>query len=773
MGEKLTKQILGEMVVKTRRTQEYRSIEFTSFTNLGMPQDVFNDPLLPYQGLIRPLVRQHEGNRWLRDAIPDENWNVAIRTTAVCDTTYDLTVRFERTVGMAQQVAVAVEFAFDSWLDDDYLLLPSAVYHGNDFEVLNTPYPPLWRDVAQFRQDMPVTTTPAPRFARDSPRLEQSTGDTASPCMGFHSKQRGFGFLVQSTQGSSLGNHGLTVERHGDGIRLLVTAPCVREFRQDHCKALPSADRAVDWAEGDCLEFQFRVVLYRDHGLQSLFSSYAALRKTLNHSEIRHTLPFSAAWRIVEDKYNQSNWVEPHGYYKMAPNFHTTFEVVGDPLCFLWQLGWVGGGMMTLPMLAQGGRLTRERAWKNLEMIFDKTIGPAGWFRGIGDGEHFYPDGVDRPLPHRMHMVRKSGDWLLFALKQFDLLKKQDRAIPAVWQKAIRDLADAIVALYDKHGQFGQFVDGDTGELLIGGSAAGAILPAALARASAWFDEPRYLHVADASARKLYAEFTVNGLATGGPGEILSAPDSESAFSLVESFVTLFEMTSDGFYIQATRDAIEQASTWVTSYDYQFPPQSTLAKSGARSTGAVFANIQNKHGAPGICTLSGDSLFRFWRATGDALALDLIRDIAHGIPQYLSRADAPLGEAMHPGWMCERVNLSDWETPEGVGNNLFGSCSWAETALMLTTWEIPSLYVQLDTGLVIVFDHIIAEVMGHSDQRMEVKLTNPTVFDADIKVLCENSSEIQKPLPMNALFDALILHIPAGSSLCHTFSRHE
>ena len=744
-----------------------------SFTNSCTPQTVFTDPLLAYQGCIRPLVRQHEGNRWVSDATPDENWIVTIRNTVVDDITHDLIVRFERTAGMARQTAVAVEFAFDQWLDDDYLLLPSAVYQGNDFEVLNTPYPPLWRDVSQFRLDMPVTTTPAPRLAKDSPRIEQSTGDTASPCMGFHSKKRGFGFLVQATQGSRLGNHGLTVKRDGNGIRLIVSAPCVREFRQDHCKALPSADCAADWATGDSLEFRLRVVIYRNILLQSIFSAYAALRKTLNPSEPRHTLPFSAAWRIVEDKYNQSNWVEQHGYYKMAPNFHTTFEVAGDPLCFLWQLGWVGGGMMTLPMLAQGSSLTRDRAWMNLEMIFDKTVGPSGWFRGIGDGERFYPDGVDRPLPHRFHMVRKSGDWLLFALKQFDLLKEQAREIPGSWLRSIRDLADAILALFESYGQFGQFVDGDTGKLLIGGSAAGAIIPAALARASAWFDDPRYLKAADTSARRLYQEFTVKGITTGGPGEILSAPDSESAFSLVESFVTLFEMTSDSFYAKAAREAIEQAATWVTSYDYQFPQNSTLAQSGARSTGAVFANIQNKHGAPGICTMSGDSLFRFWRATGDALALDLIRDIAHGIPQYLSRADAPLGKAMHPGWMCERVNLSDWETPEGVGNNLFGSCSWAETALMLTTWEIPSLYAQLDTGLVIVFDHIAAEVVMHTDQMIAVKLTNPTGFDADLRVLCEVSSDIHTPLPMNALFDARILHLPAGASIYHIFSRHE
>jgi hypothetical protein len=311
-------------------------------------------------------------------------------------------------------------------------------------------------------------------------------------------------------------------------------------------------------------------------------------------------------------------------------------------------------------------------------------------------------------------------------------------------------------------------VNVETGNLLIGGSAAGAIAPAGLARAARYFDEPRYLRIAVESAWKYNQDFVLHGLTTGGPGEILSAPDSEAAFAMLESFVTLFEVTGDREWLAPARDLLRQCATWVVSYDYEFPPESTLGKSQARSTGAVWANVQNKSACPGICTLSGDSLLRLWRASGDPLALELLYDIAHGIPQYLSREDRRLGEPMHPGWMCERVNLSDWEGAQGVGGKLFGSC-WAEVSLMLTTLEIPGLYVQPDTGFFRVFDHIRAESISFGENGLVLKLTNPTRFDAEVKVLCEPSAACAKPLDLNALLGVRTVRIPAGGSVLETF----
>ena len=70
----------------------------------------------------------------------------------------------------------------------------------------------------------------------------------------------------------------------------------------------------------------------------------------------------------------------------------------------------------------------------------------------------------------------------------------------------------------------------------------------------------------------------------------------------------------------------EFCSSWVVSYNYRFPAKSEFGRHGMKSVGTVFANLQNKHSAPGICTFSGDSLFKLAQRTGDPLYRELIED---------------------------------------------------------------------------------------------------------------------------------------------------
>src|SRR5208282_3581535 len=168
----------------------------------------------------------------------------------------------------------------------------------------------------------------------DSARLEQATGDVAAPAMGFQSAARRQGFLLFTTQGTRLGNTGLTVERMAEGrhARFLLTAPCVREFRQDHCRAVPSDDRAVTWNTGESLKLRLRVCFFAAPELQRLFDRFCELRKGLNPSEPANELPFSAAWKMLEEKYHRDNWDENSGYFKLAPNSNSTAEMKENPL---------------------------------------------------------------------------------------------------------------------------------------------------------------------------------------------------------------------------------------------------------------------------------------------------------------------------------------------------------------------------------------------------------------------------------------------------------
>ena len=62
------------------------------------------------------------------------------------------------------------------------------------------------------------------------------------------------------------------------------------------------------------------------------------------------------------------------------------------------------------------------------------------------------------------------------------------------------------------------------------------------------------------------------------------------------------------------------------SVQFNFPDGSDFDKLKINTVGSLFANAQNKHSAPGICTHSGLGVYRLYEYTGDAAYLDLIRN---------------------------------------------------------------------------------------------------------------------------------------------------
>ena len=665
----------------------------------------------------------------------------------------DITVTVKLLEGEAKAASISYICEFPDWNPAGYVMVPGIVYNGNRFEVSPQAYPPLWREKSQFRVDMPVTFTDQPRLNQDGlpGKIELDTGSGSTPAMGLRTVD-GRGFLLLTQQQCEFGNLGHTIEEQPaeKRLRLVVTAPRSRS-RIPNMMGFRGGDPPRDWKAGDTVTIRMRSWKFSAPAIQSLFDRFAESRKDLEPSAPVNVIPFSAAWHLVEDKLNSHNWNENLGFYCHGNTTSTT-----KPLYDYWQLGWVSGGINTIANLLQGNDLSRSRAQRTLDFMFTKTPAKSGFWYGSSNGKDFYGDAFSEPHPNNLSMVRKQADGLAYGMKQLLLMREQKTPVPPAWETSARGLADAFIRHWQKYGHLGQFIDIETGNILVGGSTAGAHAPAGLVRAANYFRDPKYLKAAGEIARHFLKNDLQSGLTCGGPGEAMAAPDSESAFALAESLVELQQATGKPEWANAARAAIRQCASWVVSYDYRFPETSTLAQVNARSTGAVIANVQNKHAAPGICTLSGDSLFKHWRTTGDETALDLVRDIAHGIPQYLSRPDRPLG-TIASGWMCERVNLSDWEGENNVGGNVTFGAIWCENALILTTAEIPGVYVNTDTKRVIVFDHVTAQLDGD-----KLVVHNPTQFDAEVKVLIENKAAAARPLGIWTLKNAKPLAIPAG-----------
>jgi len=174
----------------------------------------------------------------------------------------------------------------------------------------------------------------------------------------------------------------------------------------------------------------------------------------------------------------------------------------------------------------------------------------------------------------------------------------------------------------------------------------------------------------------------------------------------LESYVILYEVTGKDKWLNYAKDCIHYCSSWVVSYNYHFPKECEFARHGMKTVGSVFANLQNKHAAPGICTLSGDSILKLWEWTKEDAYLELAKDITLTISQYMSTDDNPIYDwyltpeawekgdieelekhRLPSGYINERVNLSDWESEQYVGG-VFDGGLWPETSNLLVLAEV-------------------------------------------------------------------------------------
>ena len=677
----------------------------------------------------------------------ESEWRVEIQPGS--EAGGEFLIAFKCLAGNLKQARLGVKLHFPNWSVDNYVLLPAAAYRGNRFLSRKIPYSPKLYFVQDIGSDKPIIITDVPRLniGEGVSRIQERSGSLATPAIGFYDPKRKKGFLLLTSQGNELGDYGIGIEenRRRDRATISLTSPVVRELHSYRiCDSeFPSLDEPRDFKAGDEVTFRFRVFDFPAPKLQTLFDKFAEVRKELfPPSTPKPVLPFSACFQLQEKKFNRDNFVPKHGYYSVGPRQNYLQD---------WQIGWTGGMISTYPLLFAGNAATRKNVLRNFDWLFPNGIAPSGFFWDSGrNGTEWIGGDIRKPHTGHWHLIRKSGDAVFFIVKQFLLMEKLGITVKPAWRNGTRGVCDAFVKLWNENKQFGQFVHSLTGEICVGGSTSGAIVPAALVLAADYFRRPKYLKVAEAAAEKFYREFTVKGLSCGGPGDALQNPDSESWFALIESYVALYEATGKKIWLARAAETSRQFSTWVVAYDFQFPPQSTFAKAGIRTTGSVYANTQNKHSAPGLCTFSGLGLLKLFRATGDRFHLDMLRDIAFGLPQYLPHPLKPLGDAK-PGWVCERVNLTDWEGPERIGETL-KMTTWAETSLMLTTIEIPGLYVQPDKSLVVAFDNILTEIVSDGAKEIVVRLKNPTPAPATVKIFFETCRQTRTPLPENYLF---------------------
>ncbi len=687
-------------------------------------------------------------------------WSCIEAKSVSKDNHLNISYDFQLTNGVAKDAGVSVNFSFKNWDPDNYIIMPAAAYRGNKFEVRKYSYPPFFKK-GEYDANKPITITDIPRLNKHSgdSKMELTTGDLSTPAVGVYFPEINKGLWILTEQTSRFGNYGLTFKENKNRTEaeFSISAPCVREkwYRFGAIRLTNSEETGAAWKEGDKVSIKCKVFVFDD--IQSpaeLNAQFLAIRKLAGHSGRVDQLPFSKAFGIMEENENRENWDKNLGYYTLGGNGWNTN----------WQLGWVGGCIVTHPLALIGSTVSQKRAFTNYNTIITKTQAQSGFYYSCGNGKGWCSDCFSKPFPDNLLLLRKNADALYYFHKYILAQKTIDPEwkIPEEWKEPLQKLANAFTTLWKRYGQFGQFIDMETGGIKIGKTNSAAMAIGGLALTWQLDKNPEYLQIAKEAARYYYREFINRGLTCGGPSEILQNNDSESSFATLESFVTLYEVTGEKEWLEYAEDAAALSATWVVSYDYQFPPSSLFGRLDMKTTGAVWASTQNKHAAPGICTLSGDCLFKLYRFTGNDLYLNLIGDIAHNIMQYISRTDRPIA-SQHPGWVNERVNMSDWEGKDKVGE-IFKGNTWAEVSAMLTVAEIPGIYVDLTKNKLFVFDHVKVTLKGN-----RLYITNPTKFDAEVRIFVDKNPS--KPYPQGFISTCPRVLIRAGETKTYNIHR--
>ena len=659
----------------------------------------------------------------------------------------------------------------ENWRRENFVFAPAALYNGNRYHSVKLSYPPLPMGVVEEVPDPPTVITDVPRLSDTLPvsKAELMVGDLTKPCFGYFDVQEQKAWFCCFPQRSFEGrDNSIRIEENLNAgtAAFSLLFPAKRENMYRHMDStVPSDDTGIHMQAGQMLAITFRTYELPAENITAYLEIYSNIRKSFDQPNVfLNKVPFEKAFHAVEEKYNRYNWVENEGYYKSS-------VAEGSIFCG-WQTGWCGGGMGTYADLAAGSPISKERALKNLDFLFGRIQTETGLFYGIYYQGKPYSDHFTEGQEPNELLMRKQADIAYFLVRQLMLLKQENFPIPPKWERGTFRAVDVLREIYEANGQFGQFVNLHTKELTVRGTSGGVMAIGALALGSAFFHQPQWLKIAQESGRYYYDAYLSKGLANGAPGETCQCPDSEAAFAFLESYMALYTVTGNKEWLPYAKAAANLASTWVVSYDFQFPENSQFYERGIRSCGAVWASVQNKHAAPGICTLSGFSLFQLYRATGEEKYLVLFREIAHNLTQFVSLRENPFyfsygdiqhGEENPEGFSGERINLSDWEGKENVGEFPNGSC-WCEVTMLLNYVDNPGIYIEIDRQKVTVLDHVLCHWIGQQENGILLEIQNPTAYDCHVKVLAETAKEQRIPLSVNAISQYQDFFLKANST---------
>lgn len=619
--------------------------------------------------------------------------------------------------------------------DDWFIFIPSACYDGNRFNMVDVNfYPPKF-----FRDYVPRDPMVPGVVAKEVPSLyngfNRQVTDGSAPLIGIFMPDKKETFFLALEQDTLLGNNGIeltiTEER---ALQILVSFPSCRRRAFCACK---NVDTAPSLHSGLEIKTTFQTRVMATENIEAFYKAFAQIRSLFPEQKaFRHYRSLSHAEEILLKMFEEVRFLEEYGFYTKGRGQKRL------------ELGWVSGQEYSA-LFANGSETVRKQVMTQLETIFQGAPQKGGLFHPFADVQEDNKlrfRSINFPIVEGKNttLARFECEILFFLTKLLRLLDESKTAYPSEWKNALFEHAKTLENLYMEYGQFGNIIEDGTNKLILGGSGSGMLAPGAFAVAAEYFKEPGFLETARDSAKNYLKDLRQKGYTYGGPGDAMNTPDSESAFSLLESLVTLAELDEANrqYWIREAEFCADYCASWVPAIAYKFPKGSMFDRLGLDCRGAVQANLQNQHGAPAACTNSSNAYFRLYRMTGEKRFMEILREIVHNCVQYISTENTPIiakdGKPLPAGDICEKVFFQDYAKMQGEISCFSGG--WTEIAVLLTVTENPGIYCIPEKDLLFVMDHVDAVLEGD-----QLTVSNPFDYPVSVRVFAETEKEREKP----------------------------
>jgi hypothetical protein len=647
---------------------------------------------------------------------------------------------------------------------DAWSFIPGLLYYGNRADVIkDMPYCPYltleeMRKLGCDRKEVRVTDN-IPRIDKGTDYQIEALATTATaPEVGVLNLKMNEGFLFGADPFSPLGTTGLRyLADPRDGRHEIVYGfPGVRARRYRMCSRWDTPpDRGAQIASGTTVRGTFSISSLATTGVPGLLQAFREVRARYRKGqEVPNVLPFSHAYKLIEEKRNTYCWREDHGYYRMGIENNEFNHVQMS----LW-------GMSTVyVMLGSGDELTRQRALRMLNFMLAGGQAPSGLFYGMFNGDHWMPapgwmnlpnppagtrvtlgqptPGYRDPANYMAALSRYTTDTNRWGLKILPQLNGQDGAgeLRARLEKSLEKAMDALQTVWRRDHDIGYLLDPASTEILWHGATVGTQAIGNLALGSQRLNRPDFLATAKQMADYYYCHRVLVGETYGGWCDIMNSLDSTSCGDLIDSFVILYEVTREDVYLDFARQAADLMATWVLAFNVPYPRGTMFARLKIHPLGAITASVQNLVGTPGMAVDSGSCLLRLYEYTGDVFYLELLRDILRTCPQMIVRKAGTWGKLV-VGSATECLNASDHLADRGEA--YLADCGWVQEAMMAAYVDVPGVYVEPEHRRITVIDHVEARFDG----KKQVAITNATDYPAAVKVRIRGGKEEVVSIP--------------------------